>query len=67
MAFTPTSVMIKSSEIRNFGKSESVEVEHNINLTPSHIQQPPAARFNYRPGEVIEHVFSTSKHGKVNF
>lgn len=60
MAFTPTSVMIKSSEIRNFGgKIEPGEMEHNINLTPSHMQPSPA-RFNYRPGEVRDTVIQVN-------
>ena len=61
MAFTPTSVMIKSSESRNFGqhKMEGGELEHNINLTPSHVgpnhQGPHPGhhpRMQYRTQEV---------------
>lgn len=60
MAFTPTSVMIKSSESRTFGpgKMEGGEMEHNINLTPSHVQPSPQAphpRLPYRPQEVGYH------------
>ncbi|KAL5256143.1 hypothetical protein ACHWQZ_G011379 [Mnemiopsis leidyi] len=57
MAFTPTSVMIKSSESRNFGHGKMEgDLDHNINLTPSHVQPSPQGphpghhpRMQYRP------------------
>lgn len=57
MAFTPTSVMLKSQEARNFaaGRMEQMDAEHNINLTPSHMQPSPQTanpRLQYRPHEV---------------
>ena len=60
MAFTPTSVMIKSSESRNFGPGKmDGELDHNINLTPSHVQPSPQGphpghhpRMQYRPQDV---------------
>ena len=55
MAFTPTSVMIKSSEVRNFMKGDGGEMDPNIQLTPNHVQPSPQnlnPRLQFRSNEV---------------
>ena len=50
MAFTPTSVMIKSSERGGGFKEECLPQEMNINLTPTHMQNRMRPRSGEGPG-----------------